>query len=141
MRVPVSWLKDYVELGDDVRELAEKLTFCGIEVEGIETHGVKCQDVVVGEVKAVERHPQADRLTVCRVFDGTQELQVVCGAPNVKAGGGRVLGCLQDNEPRLSAACREKLDAEALKARRLIEEFGRACREDVTRFCRSVQPG
>jgi hypothetical protein len=61
--------------------------------------------------------------------------------PNVKAGSGRVLGCLQDNEPRLSAACHEKLDADALKARRLIEEFGRACREDVTQFCAGVEPG
>jgi hypothetical protein len=61
--------------------------------------------------------------------------------PDVKAGGGRLVSCLKENEPRLSAACQQRLDADALKARRFIEEFGRACRADVTEFCGSVEPG
>ena len=70
-----------------VKELSDKLTFAGIEVEGVETVGALLDDnFVVGEVVACERHPNADRLSVCRVSDGAGEWQVVCGAPNVRAG-------------------------------------------------------
>lgn len=86
MKVPVSWLKAYVDFDDSIQGLADKLTFSGVEVEGIETIGGEFPGVVVGEVLAVERHPNADRLTLCRVTDGTTEWQVVCGAPNVAAG-------------------------------------------------------
>ncbi len=86
MKVPVSWLRDYVEFDDTPQGLADKLTFSGIEVEGIETVGSTYDGIVVGEVLSVERHPDADRLTVCRVNTGTEEVQVVCGAPNVAAG-------------------------------------------------------
>jgi phenylalanyl-tRNA synthetase beta chain len=87
MKLPISWLKEYVEFDDTVEGLCEKLTFSGTEVEGVEKIGDGCDGVVVGEVLAVEKHPGADRLSVCRVSDGQDEFQVVCGAPNVKAGG------------------------------------------------------
>lgn len=87
MRTPLSWLHDYIELTEAPRQLADRLTFSGTEVEGIETIGADFAGFVVGEVRAVERHPNADKLAVCKVFDGAQELQVVCGAPNVAAGG------------------------------------------------------
>jgi len=85
MKVPISWLKEYVTFEDTVQGLADKLTFSGIEVEGIETIGSSFEGLVVGEVREVNAHPNADRLTVCRVFDGQDEVQVVCGAPNVRA--------------------------------------------------------
>ncbi len=87
MRLPLEWLREYVDFQDSAEGLAARLTFSGIEVEGIETIGSSYDGIIVGEVRAVDRHPNADRLTVCRVFDGAQELQVVCGAPNVRAGG------------------------------------------------------
>jgi phenylalanyl-tRNA synthetase beta chain len=87
MKTPLSWLTDYVPLSAPPAEVAHKLTFSGIELEGMETFGGQVDGVIVGEVRAVEKHPQADKLSVCRVFDGTQEHQVVCGAPNVTAGG------------------------------------------------------
>lgn len=87
MRIPLSWLTDYIELTDTPRQIADRLTFSGTEVEGIETIGSDFAGFLVAEVRAVERHPNADKLSVCKVFDGTQELQVVCGAPNVTAGG------------------------------------------------------
>lgn len=87
MRTPLSWLTDYIELTETPRQIADRLTFSGTEVEGIETIGSDFAGFVVGEVRAVERHPNADKLSVCKVFDGNQELQVVCGAPNVTAGG------------------------------------------------------
>lgn len=87
MRVPISWLKDYVPVEIPAKELADKLTFSGTEVEGIEQIGSTYENFVVGEVREVAKHPNADKLTVCKVFDGIGEVQVVCGAPNVQAGG------------------------------------------------------
>ena len=87
MRIPLSWLNDYIELTETPRQIADRLTFSGTEVEGIETIGADFAGFLVAEVRAVERHPNADKLSVCKVFDGQQELQVVCGAPNVTAGG------------------------------------------------------
>lgn len=87
MKVPLSWLKEYVDFNDCVENLAEKLTFSGIEVEGIDRIGADCAGVIVGEVRQVKPHPDADRLTVCTVFEGSAEVEVVCGAPDVKVGG------------------------------------------------------
>lgn len=87
MKVPLSWLKKYVALEAPASDIARRLTFSGIELEGMETVGGQVDGVVVAEVRAVEKHPQADKLSVCRVFDGNEEVQVVCGAPNVSAGG------------------------------------------------------
>ncbi len=86
MKVPISWLKEYVDFDDTPEGLAERLTFSGTEVEAIERVGGEFDGIVVGEVRTVEPHPDADRLTVCRVFDGSSEHPVVCGAPNVQAG-------------------------------------------------------
>ena len=86
MNVPLSWLKEYVDVDVAPRELASLLTFSGTEVEGILTFGGDFPGITVGEVLAVDRHPNADRLTVCRVSDGTDTLTVVCGAPNVAPG-------------------------------------------------------
>ncbi len=88
MKVPVSWLNEYVDVSDlSVRELSDKLTFSGVEVEGIEEVGVTLDDhFVVGEVLACEAHPNSDHLHVCKVYDGKQELQIVCGAPNCAVG-------------------------------------------------------
>ena len=87
MRVPISWLKQYVDVEISAKELADKLTFSGTEIEGIEQIGSTYENFVVGEVREVAKHPNADKLTVCKVFDGIGEVQVVCGAPNVQACG------------------------------------------------------
>jgi phenylalanyl-tRNA synthetase beta chain len=88
MKVPVSWLNEYVDVSDlSVKELSDKLTFSGVEVEGIDEVGVTLDDrFVVGEVLTSEAHPNSDHLHVCKVSDGAQELQIVCGAPNCAAG-------------------------------------------------------
>ena len=88
MKTPLSWLANYIDLsGVTPADLARRLTFSGMEIEGMEHIGGQVEGVVVAEVRAVEKHPQADKLSVCRVFDGKEEWQVVCGAPNVTAGG------------------------------------------------------
>jgi len=86
MKLPLSWLREFVDVEASAEEIAEKLTFSGTEVEGVERVGAGCEDVIVGEVRAWEKHPQADRLRLCRVFDGANELPVVCGADNFDAG-------------------------------------------------------
>ena len=84
MRVPLSWLRKYVELELSARELAHRLTMAGVEVgEIIEFGG--WPDCFVGQVLTVKPHPNADRLSLCRVGTGAEELEVVCGAPNVAA--------------------------------------------------------
>jgi len=83
----MSWLSDWVDAGTDAATLAARLTMGGIEVESIEPAAGDFQGVVVGEVLSVERHPDADKLTVCQVAAGGPALvRVVCGAPNVRAG-------------------------------------------------------
>lgn len=86
MKIPLSWLKEYVDFDLSPEELAEKLTFAGHEVERIEVLGAAFENVVVGEVKEVCPHPAADRLLLCVVSDGAEDLHVVCGASNFKVG-------------------------------------------------------
>jgi len=86
MRVSLAWLKEWVDTGWDAATAASRLTMAGIEVEAIEPAALTFTGVVVGEVLSVERHPGADKLTVCQVAGGGAPLQVVCGAPNVRPG-------------------------------------------------------
>src|SRR5947209_8404218 len=88
MRVPLQWLEDYVRPDLTAQQLAERLAMTGTEVERIEAHGVDGLDFfVVGRVLSAQRHPDADRLSVCLVETGKAEpAQIVCGAPNVAAG-------------------------------------------------------
>lgn len=82
MRVPVSWLREYIEFDLSVEELAETFSLHSQEVEGIERFGVVDGEVVVGEVLEFGPHPDADRLNVAKVDLGGQEVQIVAGAPN-----------------------------------------------------------
>jgi phenylalanyl-tRNA synthetase beta chain len=88
MRVPLEWLQEYCKPELDASKLAERLTMTGTKVEGIERHGVDAlEHFIVGRVIKSEQHPDADRLSVCLVDVGDDEpSQIVCGAPNVKAG-------------------------------------------------------
>ncbi len=86
MKVPVSWLSEYVDINNmSLDDLAHRLTMGGNEVEDIERTGW-IDNVVVGHVKAVAQHPDADRLRLVTVDHGNGEAEVVCGAPNVAAG-------------------------------------------------------
>jgi phenylalanyl-tRNA synthetase beta chain len=86
MKFSERWLREWVSPALDAEALAAQLTMAGLEVEAIERAGAPVKGVVSAVVRAVERHPDAERLSVCRVFDGSAEFQVVCGAPNVRAG-------------------------------------------------------
>jgi phenylalanyl-tRNA synthetase beta chain len=88
MRVPLTWLRQYCDPPLAVDQLAERLAMTGTEVERVERHGVNAlEHFVVGQVVSVDGHPEADRLTVCVVNAGERDpRQIVCGAPNVRAG-------------------------------------------------------
>src|SRR5882762_2201027 len=87
MQFPESWLREFCNPPIDTAELADLLTMAGMEVEEMRPVAPPFTRIVVGEVLSVERHPNADRLTVCQVNAGTgQSLSIVCGAPNVRAG-------------------------------------------------------
>ena len=87
MLVSYNWLKQYTNVEDNASALAEKITRGGIEVEGVEYLAEEISNVVVGYVVSKEKHPDAEKLNVCQVNVGEEEnLQIVCGAPNVDAG-------------------------------------------------------
>src|ERR1700736_5811394 len=87
MKFSVNWLREFVDLPKNPEEVADLLTRAGVETKGIETSGAKIDNVIVSQITASSRHPNADRLTVCEVDDasGTKR-QIVCGATNYKVG-------------------------------------------------------
>src|SRR3972149_3520816 len=86
MKVSVNWLKEYVDIALSPAGLAERLTMAGSEVKGVEVIGGSWENVVVGQIKAINPHPNADRLTLPTVDLGTEQVSVVCGAPNLQVG-------------------------------------------------------
>lgn len=86
MKFPLSWLKEYVNCEQSPLQIARQLTRAGIEVDEIKTVDLLCTDVVVVEVLSTTPHPQAEKLSVATVSDGTNNYQVVCGAPNCRPG-------------------------------------------------------
>ena len=87
MKVPLSWLKEFVNLDDlSAEEIAKKLTLAGSEISSIETTGGDIPGVIIGKVLSVGKHPDADKLSVCEVDIGDETLSIVCGAPNVREG-------------------------------------------------------
>ena len=85
MKLSISWLKEYIAFNKSVQEVSESLTMIGNEVESIETSGV-IPGVIVAEIQEISSHPNADKLNLAKVFDGTHLYNVVCGAPNIKVG-------------------------------------------------------
>jgi phenylalanyl-tRNA synthetase beta chain len=86
MKFTLSWLKDHLDTDATVTEIADALTDIGLEVEGVEDRGARLAAFTIGRVLEAEAHPDADRLKVCRVETGAGVRQIVCGAPNARAG-------------------------------------------------------
>ncbi len=86
MKVTLNWLRQYVEFPWSAEKLSDRLTMLGIEVEGMQKTGGEFEGVVVAQVLTREKHPNADKLSLCRVHDGQGERQIVCGAQNFSAG-------------------------------------------------------
>lgn len=92
MKFTLSWLKDHLDTDASVQAIADKLTSLGLEVEGIDNPAEMLAPFVVAEVLSADRHPQADKLQVLQVDAGNGPMQVVCGAPNARAGMKGVFG-------------------------------------------------
>src|SRR4051794_25801512 len=86
MKLSLAWLRDWIDVDATPEQIAEALTRRGFYVEGIESQGPTFTGVVVARLLAVEKHPNADKLSLTRVDAGGAELRVVCGASNVRAG-------------------------------------------------------
>lgn len=86
MRFALSWLKEYVDFDASPEELAESLTMVGLEVESLEYIGKGLEDVFVAEILDIRPHPNASKLVICDVTDGSKLYNIVCGAKNMKAG-------------------------------------------------------
>ncbi len=86
MKFTLSWLKDHLDTDASADVIAEKLTSIGLEVESVTDSTAGLKDFIVGEVLTAEKHPNADKLRLCTVSTGAENLQIVCGAPNARAG-------------------------------------------------------
>ena len=86
MKISEAWLRELVDPPVGRDELVQRLTMAGLKIESVEPVAGAFTDVVVAQVRDVKRHPDAEKLSVCVVWDGVTEHQVVCGAPNVRAG-------------------------------------------------------
>ena len=122
MRVPLSWLREFVDVPWSARELGARLTMSGFELEALETAAPAFSGVVVAEIVEATRHPQADKLQVCKVRagqSGKELLQVVCGAANARAGLKTALATVGATLPGGHAIAAAKL--------RGVESFGMLC--------------
>ena len=121
MRVPYSWLADWVDVPWSARELGSRLTMAGFELDALEPAAPEFTQVVVAEIISAERHPQADKLQVCRVSTGQggETLQIVCGASNARAG-------LKTALAMVGASLPGGLEIKAAKLRG-AESFGMLC--------------
>ena len=111
MKTTLSWLKTHLDTGASAAEIAEKLIMLGHDVEGIEDRAAALAGFVVARVLSAEPHPNADRLRVCAVdagpASGGGEVQVVCGAPNARAGMKGVFGPAGIRVPKTGAVLNE----------------------------------
>ncbi len=120
MNISYKWLKQYLEIDLSREELTDKLTFSGIEVEAIHQTNELLDKIIIAKIVKKENHPGSDHLSVCTVFDGNQELQVVCGAPN----------CAENQHIAFAPVGTQIGDLLIKKAKlRGVESFGMICSE------------
>ncbi|MDY6891461.1 MAG: phenylalanine--tRNA ligase subunit beta [Pseudomonadota bacterium] len=122
MKFSEQWLRELVQPPIGTQALADQLSLAGLEVDAVEPVAGQFSGVVVAEIVAAERHPNADKLQVCQVSDGEQTFQVVCGAPNARVG-------LKTAFARVGAILPGPLEIKKAKLRQ-VESFGMLCAED-----------
>jgi len=107
MKLPLKWLREFVTIDASVEEISRRLSVAGLEVENIERLTPNFEGVTIARVLDVQKHPNADRLHLCQVDNGSEKFSIVCGAPNVQAGMTAALACVGarlGKEPPLQAA-------------------------------------
>ena len=123
MKFSLTTLKQYLNTNASAAELADKMTMIGLEVEDVQDLSASLKGFIVGEIRVVEQHPNADKLHVLRVFNGKEDVQIVCGAPNVRVGMKSILaqpGCYV-------AKFNETIEISKLRG---VESRGMMCAED-----------
>ena len=124
MKISLNWLKEYIDLeGVSSEDIVHKLTMSGLEVEEVIDQNKLFEKFVVGFVARKEKHPNADRLSVCKVSDGSESFQVICGAPNVERGQKVVFAPIGTLIPN------GKFEIKKAKIRG-VESYGMICAED-----------
>jgi len=124
MKISLNWIKEYINLdGISVEEIVDKLTMSGLEVEDVVNQNEIYKNFIVAEVKSVVKHPNADKLSICEVFDGKKTLQVICGATNVASNQKVVFA------PVGSIIPNGNFEIKRAKIRG-VESFGMICAED-----------
>lgn len=121
MIITYNWLKEFVDVDLSPAELADLLTMLGLEVEGMQSHGEGMDDVVVALVEEKLQHPNADKLSLCKVNNGQEIVTIVCGAQNYKAGDKVALAQIGATLPGNFKIKRSKIRGE--------ESFGMLCSE------------
>ena len=118
MKISYNWLKELLDINLPIDEFIEKITFAGIEVEDVYNFKENLKNILVAKITKVEKHPNSDKLKVCKVFDGEKELNIVCGA----------LNC-QENMLTALAPIGTKLNEFLVKKAKIrgIESFGFLC--------------
>ncbi|WP_086480310.1 phenylalanine--tRNA ligase subunit beta [Oceanospirillum sanctuarii] len=122
MKFSEQWLREWVNPSITTDELESLLSLSGLEVDGVEKAAKDFSGVVVGEIISAEQHPNADKLQVCSVSDGTETFQVVCGAANARAG-------LKTGFAKVGAVLPGDFKIKKAKLRQ-VESFGMLCAED-----------
>ncbi|HEO66053.1 MAG TPA: phenylalanine--tRNA ligase subunit beta [Spirochaetes bacterium] len=122
MIVTYQLLKDYIDFNIPVEELSERLTMQGLEVEEIKPFSPRLSHVKVALIKAIEKHPNADKLSICTVTNGNEDLQIICGASNMSAGDKVCLAMIGAKLPDGMKIKKAKM--------RGVESFGMLCSKD-----------
>lgn len=133
MQVSYNWLKDYVNINQSPTELAELLTQAGLDVDLIEYQGQGLEDIVIGEILEIAKHPNADKLSLTRVNVGTEVLEIVCGAGNIFAGAKVPIAKIGVTLPDGHKITKAKL--------RGVTSSGMICSEDELGLVEERQPG
>ena len=121
MKFSEQWLREWVNPSINVQDLADQITMAGLEVDSIEPVAGEFTGVIVAEIVSLEKHPDADKLNICQVNNGTETVQIVCGAANARAGLKAPLATIGANLPGDFKIKKSKL--------RGVESFGMLCAE------------
>ncbi|MDH4223693.1 MAG: phenylalanine--tRNA ligase subunit beta, partial [candidate division Zixibacteria bacterium] len=121
MKASYKWLKELADFNWSPEKLADRLTLAGLEVESITPWCSGLEKVIVGKIKKIEKHPRAEKLSICRVDIDSEVLQVICGAENVKAGMKSPLALIDAKLPS-----GKTIEKETFKG---VESYGMLCSE------------
>ena len=119
MRISIEWLSEWLGRAPEAQDLAARLTMAGLEIEAVEPAAPPLPGIVVGEILERGKHPDADSLSVCQVSTGAETVQIVCGAPNARAGMKAPLATIGAKLPGGMEIRKAKL--------RGVESFGMLC--------------